>query len=303
MAEPLAYLNGRFLPQVEARLPLHDAGFVLGATVTDLCRTFAHRLFRLGDHLLRFRRSCLSAQIRQDLPDEELTRIAEHLVTQNAMLLRSEQDLALVLFATPGPIGIYAGMEGAAGDGPPTLGMHTFPLPFARYSRFFREGVHLVVPSTRHVPAVCVDPRVKQRSRLHWWLAEQEAHRVAPNAIALLLDTEGQVTETSGANLLIVRGHCVVSPPQRAILGGISLLTVQELCAELGLVFREQPLGLYDCLTADEALLASTPYCLAGVSRINDVAMPWPGQVYLRLLEGWSRWVGVDIRQQIFSNR
>src|SRR5437773_6504525 len=127
MSEPLAYLNGRYLPQTEARLPLHDAGFVLGATVTDLCRTFAHRLFRLADHLLRFRQSCLYTHIRQGVSEDELTQIAEHLVAHNAALLRPEQDLALVLFATPGSIGTYAGEEGGAGDGPPTLGMHTFP--------------------------------------------------------------------------------------------------------------------------------------------------------------------------------
>lgn len=54
---PLAYLNDRFLPQPEARLTLHDAGFVLGVTVTDLCRTFRHRPYRLADHLRRFRKA------------------------------------------------------------------------------------------------------------------------------------------------------------------------------------------------------------------------------------------------------
>ena len=91
--------------------------------------------------------------------------------------------------------------------------------------------------------------------------------------------------------------------PRRSILGGMSLRTVEELCGELGLEFVEQQLSLYDCLTADEALLASTPYCLAGVSRINEVSLSWPGKVYLHLLEGWSRRVGVDIRQQILANR
>ena len=41
MTEPLASLNGRLLPQSEAHLALNDAGFVFGATVTDLCRTVA----------------------------------------------------------------------------------------------------------------------------------------------------------------------------------------------------------------------------------------------------------------------
>ena len=50
--------RAQFLPYAAARLSLHDAGFVFGATVSDLCRTFRHRLFRLSDHLARFADSC-----------------------------------------------------------------------------------------------------------------------------------------------------------------------------------------------------------------------------------------------------
>src|SRR5205085_4767484 len=159
----------------EARLALNDAGFVSGATVTDLVRTFAHRPFRLPDHLRRFRRSCELARVPQPLSDDELTAVAERLVGHNAGLLRPGQDLALVLFATPGPVGYYLGQPGGPGDGAPTLGLHTFPLPFARYRPLFAAGARLVVPPTRHVPAASVDPRAKVRSRMFWWVAEQEA--------------------------------------------------------------------------------------------------------------------------------
>jgi branched-chain amino acid aminotransferase len=296
---PLAFLNGRFLPLADVALPLHDAGFVLGATVTDLCRTFRHRLFRLPDHLARFRNSCRAARIPQPVADDELTRLAEQLVAHNAALLPPEHDLALVLFATPGPIGYYLGQEGGPGDAPPTLGLYTFPLPFARYARLFRDGARLVVPAVRHVPAVCVDPRIKQRSRLHWWLAEQEAHDTDPAASALLLAPDGHVTETAAANFLIVRQGTVLSPPRDTILGGISLQVIEELCGELGITFLERLLRLDDCLTADEALLTSTPYCVAGVSRINDTTLSWPGPVWQRLLAAWSDRVGIDVRRQI----
>jgi branched-chain amino acid aminotransferase len=295
---PLAYLNGRFLPQSEARLTLHDAGFVWGATVTDLCRTFRHRLFRLPDHLRRFRQSCTLAQVPQGLPDDRLTDLAEQLVAHNARLLRPEQDLALVLFATPGPVGYYLGEEGGPGDGPPTFGMHTFPLPLARYAGLFREGARLVVPPTRHVPAASVDPRIKQRSRLHWWLAERAARHIEPGASALLLDAHGHVTETAGANFLLVRDGAVLSPPRDSILGGVSLLTVEELCGELGIPFAERPLTVDDCLTAEEAMLASTPYCLAGVRSIQGAPIPWPGPAFRRLLGAWGRRVGLDVSRQ-----
>src|SRR3954451_8511630 len=105
MPEPLAYLHGRLLPASEAHLALHDAGFVMGATVTDLVRTVRHRLYRWDDHFARFRHSCRAAQIFPPLPQHELSRFAHELVEHNAALLRSEQDLALVLFVTPGSIG------------------------------------------------------------------------------------------------------------------------------------------------------------------------------------------------------
>jgi branched-subunit amino acid aminotransferase/4-amino-4-deoxychorismate lyase len=297
----LSYLNGRFLPQSEANLPLHDAGFVFGATVTDLVRTFHHRLFRLADHITRFRQSCSLASIPLLATDEELNQIAEQLVSHNAKLLNRDKDVALVMFATPGPIGYYAGLEGGPGDGPATFGMHAFPLPLASYRRFFSEGIHLVVPATRQVPAACIDPRVKQRSRLHWWKAGQEARLTEEGALALLLDTDGFITETAVANFLLVKDGVVYSPPKESILGGISLLTVEEICRDLGIDFQERQLRLEECLQADEAMLAGTSFCLAGVSQVNGVAIPWPGKIFQCLLEAWNQRVGLDIQAQIFS--
>jgi branched-subunit amino acid aminotransferase/4-amino-4-deoxychorismate lyase len=303
MSQPVAYLDGQLLPQPVAHLPWHDAGFIFGATATDLCRTFHHRLFRLSDHLARFQQSCALARISQPVPDAELTHWAEKLVAHNASLLKPADDLALVLFATPGPIGYYGGLPGGPGDGPPTLGMHTFPLPFARYRGFFEQGVSLVVPDTRHVPACSFDPRAKVRSRLHWWLAEQQARETERGAVALLLDQAGHVTETAGANVLIVKGGAVVSPPRATILNGISLQVVEELCRENGIPFAETMLRIEDCLAADEAMLASTPYCIAGISRINGQSMAWPGPIFRKLLSAWGDRVGVDIAGQILAQR
>lgn len=301
MVESLAFLNGHLVPAHQAALPLHDAGFVLGATITDLCRTVRHRLYRWHDHLARFRQSCQLAAIVPGVSDDELTCIAHDLVAHNAALLEPHQDLALVVFATPGPIGYYGGTPTGAGEAATTFGMHTFPLPFARYQRLFREGAHVAIPSTRQVPASSIDPRIKQRSRLHWWLADREVQAHHPGATALLLDEAGHLTETAAANVLLVQGGTVLSPPRGTILGGISLLVVEELCRALGLPFQERPLTVQDATRADEMLLASTPYCLAAVSRFHDTPLPWPGDVYRRLLAAWSAAIGIDISTQILS--
>src|ERR1019366_7921984 len=173
MTEPLAFLNGELVPQSAASIALNDAGFIFGATVTDLCRTFRHWLYRWPDHLARFRESCQSAYIDLPLDDSEITDRAVELVARNAGLIDANHDLALVLFATPGPIGWYLGGSSAANE-TPTFGMHTFPLPCARYRGWIEQGVHLKTPTVRHIPAACLDPHIKQRSRMHWWLAQNE---------------------------------------------------------------------------------------------------------------------------------
>lgn len=301
MDAPLAYWNGRFLPLSEVHIALNDAGFVFGATITDFCRTFHRRLFRLGDHLARFRDNCREVHIPVSCPDHELASIAEQLVSMNGRLLPNGQELALILLATPGPIGYYFGQDGGAGGLPPTLVMHTFPLPFWRYAAWFREGARLVVPSVRQAPSSCIPARIKQRSRLHWWLAEQESRSHDPSAHALLLDPVGAITETAAANFLIVRHGTVFTSPRSNILNGISLRVTEALCGELGIGFAETPLFIEDCRTAEEALLTGTAFCLAGVKSVNGVALHWPGPVTEALTAAWASLVGLDFRAQILS--
>lgn len=286
----LAFLNGRFVPNEQALLPLHDAGFVSGATVTDLVRTFRHRLFRLEDHVTRFRRSCELCRVPLLTSDTELMQAANELVEHNARLIPAASDLSLVMVATPGPFGAYAGV---ANDGPPTLAMHTFPLPFERYRHRLTSGCRLVTIAGRWSGAV--DPRAKQRSRMNWWLAAQQAHEIDPAADALLLDADGFVMETASANLIVVRGGELFTPPADAVLSGITMRVVRDL----GFPIRERQLTADDCRTADELLLTCTSWCVAGVSRFDGWPVRWPGPVSGRALRALSEHVGVDVAAQV----
>ena len=51
MPQPQVYLDGQFVSPDEARIPLDDLGFMLGATVTEQLRSFGGRLFHVDEHL------------------------------------------------------------------------------------------------------------------------------------------------------------------------------------------------------------------------------------------------------------
>ena len=173
------------------------------------------------------------------------------------------------------------------------------------WKHLFTDGAHVVTPSIRHVPPECLDPKTKNRSRLHWWLADQQTHAVDPKAITLLLDLEGNITECAGSNFLIVKGRTILSPTSRNILEGISLVTVRELAAQLGFQWIEKDLQPYDVVNADEALMPTTPYCIAPCTRINGtpIGNGKPGPVFRELLDAWSKRVGLDIQRQIMDSQ
>ncbi len=120
---------------------------------------------------------------------------------------------------------------------------------------------------------------------------------------ALLLDLDGNLTETSGANFLIVERGTIVSPTTVNALPGISRATVFELAGKLGIPFVERDLQVFSVINADEAFLTSTPYCMMPVTRINGlpIGSGKPGPIFRRLLQAWSAEVGVDIEKQILD--
>lgn len=295
----VAYHNGQIRPLEEVSLALNDAGFVFGATVTDLCRTFHRRPFRLPDHLSRFRQSAQLAHVPLAVSDVELEETVNTLLELNGRNLPSFGELIIVFVATPGPLAHVIGQKEPPIGAQATLIVYVYPLPFWRYAPLIRQGAVLKTSPIRQISAESISPQIKQRSRLHWWIADRSA---PSGSLALLLDEQGFVTETSTANFVVVRHGCVLTPRRQKVLHGVSLAVVMELCQQLGVPWIETDLRPDDCYGATEAWLCSTPYCLAPVAEIDDRPLSCPGPVYERILNLWSATVGLDIRSQILSN-
>ena len=103
MDQPIAYLNGQFLPADRAMLPVYDAGFALGATITEQLRTFGGKLFRIEQHMQRLERSLAVCGLTPEIEIGEFASIAGKLVEHNHRLLEPGDDLGLAIFVTPGP--------------------------------------------------------------------------------------------------------------------------------------------------------------------------------------------------------
>ena len=142
---------------------------------------------------------------------------------------------------------------------------------------------------------------MKYRSRLHWYLADQQARDVDPAASALLLDTRGFITETSAGNFFLVERGALVSPMLRNILPGVSRQVVLELAEKLNIRTSERDITVKEALAAAEAFTTSSSYCMLPVTRLNGQAIcdGKPGPLFKKLLAEYSDHVGLDLQQQI----
>jgi len=296
--EPLAYLNGRWLPLSQAAVGVFDVGFLQGVAIPEQLRTFGGQLFRLEQHLDRLERSLAIVGVDPKLSRAELTEIATTLVEQNRQLLDPADDLGLTIFVTPGVSAAFAAVSPHRG---PTVCLHTQPLPFHAWVDKYQTGDALVVTDVRQVPATCWPPELKCRSRMHYYLADRQANQIEPGARALLLDERGMVTEASTANVLIyTRDAGLVSPPKEHILPGVTVAVVEELAARLGIAFTHRDLSADEVARADEVLLCSTSPCVWSATRLNGqpIGDGRPGPIAARLRAAWGQMVGLDLEAQ-----
>ena len=293
--EPIAFLNGSTIPFNELSVPVDDCGFMLGATVAEQLRTFHGRPFQVSRHLNRFFNGLDHIEVRLPWDQDEIEKAIRDLASHNLPLCPKGHDLGICVFATPGPYSAFTS------GGTPMLAIHTYPLPFHSWADQYDAGVHATIVDIRQIPNSCWPSDLKCRSRMHYFLANQAARKESPGATAILLDQAGNVSETPTANIVaFFEGQGLVTVPHDHSLPGISLSYLASLAKKLEIPFRFETLTPNRLLTATEVFLTSTPFCMLPVVRIDDTILfsSRPGPLYARLLETWSREVGVSIADQ-----
>jgi len=297
----VVWINGRYVAEAEAGISIFDSAAMFGDLVFEMTRSFNRRQFKLREHLERLFRSARTLQIPAPMSIEALEKIIEEVVERNRPCMDDDDEDRVMINLSRGVLSLYHPIFG--GDPGPTLVISSFPLSLtlAAFAGIYDQGIHAVVPSQRTIPADLLDPKIKNRSRLHYMTANLQVSQVAdPMAWALLLDPDGFVAEGTGANFFIVTEGELWTPEPRNILCGITRAHTMELAKKLGLTVRETNFGLYHVINAQEAFYTSTPACMYPCTKINGAPIGdgTMGEVTWRLLQAWSEDVGLDIVDQ-----
>jgi branched-chain amino acid aminotransferase len=299
--ERIAYHNGEYLPESRVLLPFRDRGFVYGDAVFDTTRSFAHRPFKVKEHIDRLYRSLRYIRLDPGLSPAEMREVTETVFERNRHLLGPDEDYWVSQRISRGVTRLDREEPVQTG---PTVIVECTPLPLRERASLYRDGIRVIVPSNRRTPPEALTPRAKTTNYLNMLVADQEVSALDPGAWAVLLDTNGHLAEGHGSNIFLVQDGELLTPRSLYVLPGISRQTVIELAAELGIPCREADLDLYDAYNADEVFLTSTSLGICPVRRVNGMAVGEAvfGPVTRRLVDAYARFVGCDFVGQYLKH-
>ncbi len=303
MEKRLVYFNGKLVPETEARISIYDSALMFGDMVFEMTRSFNKKQFKLREHIERLYDGIKILRIPLTMTPDEMERACYETIEANEHVFLDDDEHRLMIDVSRGLLGIYQNIEGLH-KGPNVI-IADFPLRWSisGMGELFDSGINAVITSQRAIPADLLDPKIKNRSRIHYLMANIEASQYeGNNNWALLLDTDGFISEGTGDNFFIVKNGVVITPEGRNILRGVSRAYVlEELCEALGVAMVEKNIEPYDVYTADEAFMTGTPFCMLPVTSLNgnEIGSGKVGAIFSKLIEQWSNNVGVNIVEQI----
>ncbi|QBC44888.1 branched-chain amino acid transaminase [Iodobacter fluviatilis] len=206
-------------------------------------------IFRLHDHTERLFNSAKIFQMNIPFSFEELFEAQKTVVRENKL---SSCYLRPLAFVGSEKLGIAA-----TGN---SINVIVAAWPWGAYlgTEGLEKGIRVKVSSfTRHHVNVSMVRAKASGYYVNSILAHQEAAADGYDE-AMLLDTEGYVSEGAGENLFIVKKGKLYTPDVSSCLDGITRSTVITLAKEEGIEVIEKRITRDEVYTADEAFFTGT---------------------------------------------
>ena len=299
----LVYFNGDFVPENEAKISIYDSALMFGDMIFEMTRSFKGKQWKLRRHLERLYSGIKILRIPLKMTIDEMEKAVLETIEKNKTHFSNDDEHRVMINISRGLLSIYEGIDGIK-KGPNVI-IADFPLKWTvqNSSHLYDTGINLHITSQRAIPSQLMDPKIKNRSRLFYLMANIEASMIKGDDVwALLLDENGYVAEGSGSNFFMVKNQKIYTPYGKDILRGITMETIiNELAPSLNIPVIEKNIEPFDVYDADEAFLTSTPFCILPAVSLNKLKIGngKPGNITNMLLKKWSNNVNVDIVKQI----
>lgn len=257
------WFDGRLVRDEDAKVPVMTHAIHYGTSVFEGLRGYWNsknlNIFRLQDHIKRFRNSGKVYSIALRFTDKEIANAIIQICKKNNV----KESCYIRPFYFVGKHGINLHVT----ENTPT---HTAIVMFPFGELFNRNGIKVGISSWRRIHDISTPPLAKMGGNyLNSILATQESKRNGYDE-AILLDHLGNISEAPGENIFIIRnGKLLTPPPSSSALEGITKDSVVKIAEDLGYQTVEREIPRTEIYFADEVFLTGTAAEISPVISID----------------------------------
>ncbi len=259
--QALCWINQKIIPAHEASISVFDHGLLYGDGIFEGLRFYSNTVFKLEAHLQRLQQSADAISLNIPLTLDQIHQAIQQLIQQYP---GDSGYLRLVVTRGIGSLGIDP-------QKCPQANLFIIADELSVVNTDHRQqGISLLVASTRRMPAECLNPKIKSLNYLNNILARIEANAAGMDE-ALMLNTQGFVTEGTVDNIFIIKDGQLITPrASDGLLQGITRDVILQIAAELGLIIQEISFTPDYLMQADECFLTGTGAELIPVKQVNQ---------------------------------
>ena len=257
------WFDGKFVPLSKAKVPITTHAIHYGTSIFEGIRSYWNTknlyIFRLNDHVKRFRNSGKFYNITFNFSDKQIENAVLNLCRKNKI----KESCYIRPFYFVGQYGINLHVTKNA---PTHVAMFSFPFG----DLFNKNGITVTISKWRKFSDLSTPTQAKMGGNyLNSILATQDAKQKGFDE-AILLDQSGNVSEAPGENIFLVKNKTLVTPSLRSsALDGITRKTIITLAKDMKLRTVIRKVTKKELKTADEIFLSGTAAEITPVIKID----------------------------------
>jgi branched-chain amino acid aminotransferase len=282
MIKFLININGELFDETSAKISVFDRGFLYGDSVYEATRTFNRKPFRIDQHLERLFNSAEKIELAPTLTREEILNAITKTIAASP-----HDNLSLRIILTRGTnrdIGLDPELSG-----PNNLIIMTKSIP-PNPDWWYTTGVSMIF---HHKKSTQKGSLPKSGNYQENMLAHKAAIEKGAND-AIMVNSEGHVTEGSTSNVWLVNKGIIYTPSLGdGVLEGLTRKTLFEMARLQNIPMKEASLTQQDFLSADECFVTSTTRNIVPVTNIDKqtIGSGTPGKITMDLLKRYLEYV------------
>jgi len=262
------FLNGKFMPIEEAKVPVLDRGFIFGDGIYELVPVYSRAPFRLEGHLARMERSLSEVKIANPYTRAEWTRIIEQVIEK-----QSFDDQGVYWQITRG---VAKRDHAFPKNVQPTVFMMSNPLVNPSREIVENGGKAVTAPDFRWHRCDLKTISLIGNCMLRQLSAEE-------GAVETILFRDGKLTEASASNAYTVKNGVIATPPKdNLILPGITLDVVFDIVKRGNLPMEVREISEAEVFAADEVWVSSSSKEIVAIVDLDGktIGAGKPGPVF-----------------------